>query len=76
MQSTHSRTLSLSYQSSSSSLDVLISPSAVGANPGSSLSFMKGDDMIIGWKVETTFLINERVLVLRSSKKSKQPLEP
>lgn len=37
-----SRTSSLSYQNSSSSLDVLISPSAAGANPGSSLSFMKG----------------------------------
>ncbi|GKB44752.1 autophagy-related protein 18d-like protein [Tanacetum coccineum] len=42
MQSTPSRTSSLSYQNSSSSLDVLISPSAAGANPGSSLSFMKG----------------------------------
>ncbi|GKC44654.1 hypothetical protein Tco_1062376 [Tanacetum coccineum] len=27
--------------------------------------------MIIGWKVKTTFLLNGRVLVLRSSKKSK-----
>ncbi|GJV28902.1 hypothetical protein Tco_1385350 [Tanacetum coccineum] len=45
MQSTPSRTSSLSYHNnSSSSLDVLISSSAVGANPGSSLSFMKGDD--------------------------------
>ncbi|XP_076944917.1 autophagy-related protein 18d-like [Bidens hawaiensis] len=32
----------LLQQNSSSSLDVLISPSAVGPNPGSSLSFMKG----------------------------------
>lgn len=32
---------SLSYQNSSTSLDALISPS-IGANPGSSLSFMKG----------------------------------
>lgn len=32
----------LSHQNSSSSLDALISPSAAGANPGSSLSFMKG----------------------------------
>nr|XP_043617088.1 uncharacterized protein LOC122588931 [Erigeron canadensis] len=41
-QSTASHTPSLSHQNSSSSLDGLISPSAAGANPGSSLSFMKG----------------------------------
>ncbi|KAL7587799.1 hypothetical protein Lser_V15G36062 [Lactuca serriola] len=32
----------LSHQYSSSSLDALISPTSAGANPGSSLSFMKG----------------------------------
>lgn len=36
------RTPTLLYQNSSASLDALISPSA-GANPGSSLSFMKGE---------------------------------
>lgn len=41
-QSTVSHSPSLLHQNSSSSLDVLISPSAVGPNPGSSLSFMKG----------------------------------
>lgn len=37
----HSHASSLFYQNSSSSLDALISPNT-GANPGSSLSFMKG----------------------------------
>ncbi|XP_076891370.1 autophagy-related protein 18d-like [Bidens hawaiensis] len=41
-QSTGSHSPSLLQHNSSSSLDVLISPSAVGPNPGSSLSFMKG----------------------------------
>ncbi|KAI3712624.1 hypothetical protein L1987_71184 [Smallanthus sonchifolius] len=41
-QSRASHSPPLSHQNSSSSLDALISPSAAGANPGSSLSFMKG----------------------------------
>ncbi|KAI7754868.1 hypothetical protein M8C21_032032 [Ambrosia artemisiifolia] len=42
MQSTASHSPPFLHQNSSSSLDALISPSAAGANPGSSLSFMKG----------------------------------
>ncbi|KAJ0750034.1 putative transcription factor WD40-like family [Helianthus annuus] len=41
-QSTAGHAPPFSHQNSSSSLDALISPSAAGANPGSSLSFMKG----------------------------------
>ncbi|KAD2392856.1 hypothetical protein E3N88_39833 [Mikania micrantha] len=41
-QSTASHSPTLLHENSSSSLDALISPSAAGANPGSSLSFMRG----------------------------------
>lgn len=42
VQSMTSAAAALSHQYSSSSLDALISPTSAGANPGSSLSFMKG----------------------------------
>lgn len=45
-QSTASHSPPFLHQNSSSSLDALISPTAAGANPGSSLSFMKGNTKI------------------------------
>nr|GEU42599.1 mucin-5AC isoform X1 [Tanacetum cinerariifolium] len=81
MQSTPSHTSSLSYQSSSSSLDFLISLSAVGLNPGSSLSFMKGDDdhllesgnhFFVKWTSPLLTLIEEKQATVRAIKRQNE----